>query len=181
MESSTPTVDFGCRWRNSPSRFSRSISLPASSSPPPSSLFFFLARTHFHEKGRVSTNPILSINDLSVDNNLGETVSASATLHLPSHGQALAAHIQAPGSRRRSPLAPSDGPSPCVPFLPPLWPGLPTIPSHLSKTPGMPVSLKAQNLGARLTPQGTHQIGDSPMSGDFQSSLSRLSSHRQYT
>ena len=55
-----------------------------------------------------------------------------------------------------------------------------TIPSHLSKTPGTPISPETQNLGARLTPQGTHQIGDSPMSGDLQSSLSRLSSHGQY-
>ena len=55
------------------------------------------------------TNPILSIGDLSVDNKLGGTVSASTTLHLPSHGQALAAHIRAPGSRRRSPPAPSHG------------------------------------------------------------------------
>ena len=88
---------------------------------PPVATFFFLSlELIFHEKGRASTNPILSINDLSVDNNFGETVSASATPHLPSHGQALAAHIQAPGSCRRSPLASSDGPSPCVPFLPPL-------------------------------------------------------------
>ena len=104
--------------------------LPRLASPclPPVSTFF-LARTHFHEKGCVSTNPILSINDLSIDNNLGETVSTSATPHLPSHGQALAAHIQAPGSCRRSPLAPSDGPSPCIPFLS-LWPGFPPL-SHL--------------------------------------------------
>ncbi|KAH9987174.1 hypothetical protein BJV77DRAFT_1026641 [Russula vinacea] len=54
-----------------------------------------------------------------------------------------------------------------------------TIPSHLSKTPGVPVYPEAQNLGACITPQGTHQIGDSPMSGDLQSSLSRLSSHGQ--
>ena len=55
-----------------------------------------------------------------------------------------------------------------------------TVPSHLSKTPGTPVSPEAQNLGVRLTPQGTHQIGDT-MSGDLQSSLSRFSSHGQYT
>ncbi|KAN0114268.1 hypothetical protein V8E52_006918 [Russula decolorans] len=48
---------------------------------------------------RVSTNPVLSVNDLSV-NKLGGTVSASATPHLPSHGQDLTAHIQVPGSRK---------------------------------------------------------------------------------
>ncbi|KAI9445526.1 ARM repeat-containing protein [Lactarius indigo] len=79
-------------------------------------------------------NPILSISDLSGNNKLGGTVSASATPHLPSHGQVLTAHIQAP----------------------------------------------AQNLGARLTPQGSHQLGDSPLSSDLQSSISRLSGHSQY-
>ena len=52
--------------------------------------------------------------------------------------------------------------------------------SHLAKTPGTPISPETQNLGARLTPQGTHQLGDNPMSGDLQTSLSRLSNHGQY-
>jgi hypothetical protein len=47
----------------------------------------------FVRDGRcVSTNPVLSVNDLSV-NKLGGTVSASATPHLPLHGQDLTAHI----------------------------------------------------------------------------------------
>ncbi len=132
---------------------------------------------------RVSTNPILSVNDLSVNNKLGGTVSASATPHLPSHGQALATltHMQPPGSRRGSPLAPSDGMSITTRSVPatPLAGISTTIPSHLAKTPGTPISPDTQNLGARLTPQGT-QLGDSPMSGDLQSSLSRLSNHGQY-
>ncbi len=132
---------------------------------------------------RVATNPILSINDLSVNNKLGGTVSASATPHLPSHGQALTAHhIQAPSSRRGSPLAPSDGMSITTRSVPatPLTGISTTIPPHLAKTPGTPISPETQNLGARLTPQGTHQLGDSPMSGDLRSSLSRLSNHGQY-
>ena len=131
---------------------------------------------------RVSTNPVLSVNDLSGNNKLGVTVSASATPHLPPHGQTLAAHIQAPGSRRGSPLAPSDGMSITTRSVPatPLAAISTSIPSHLAKTPGTPISPETQNLGARLTPQGTHQLGDSPMSGDLQSSLSRLSNHGQY-
>ena len=68
------------------------------------------ARLHrpAHKHPRVSTNPVLSIDDLSV-NKLGETVSASAPPHLPSHGQALTAHFQVLASRRGSPLAPLDG------------------------------------------------------------------------
>ena len=131
---------------------------------------------------RVSTNPVLSINDLSGNNKLGGTVSASATPHLPSHGQALTSHIQVPGSRRGSPLAPSDGMSITTRSVPatPLAAISTSIPSHLAKTPGTPISPDTQNLGARLTPQGTHQLGDSPMSGDLRSSLSRLSNHGQY-
>ncbi|KAH9005921.1 ARM repeat-containing protein [Lactarius hatsudake] len=113
---------------------------------------------------RVSTNPILSISDLS-GNKLGGTVSASATPHLPSHGQVLTAHIQAPGSRL--PATPLAGISNAMP-------------THLTKTPGTPISPEAQNLGARLTPQGSHQLGDSPLSSDLQSSISRLSGHSQY-
>lgn len=130
---------------------------------------------------RVSTNPILSINDLSVNNKLGGTVSASATPHLPSHGQVLTAHIQAPGSRRGSPLALSDGMSITTRSVPatPLAGISTSIPPHLTKTPGTPISPEAQNLASRLTPQGTHQLGDSPLSGDLQSSLSRLSGHGQ--
>ncbi|KAF8499091.1 ARM repeat-containing protein [Russula emetica] len=109
-------------------------------------------------------------------------VSASATPHLPSHGQALTAHIQVPGSRRGSPLAPSDGMSITTRSVPatPLAAISTSIPSHLAKTPGTPISPETQNLGARLTPQGTHQLGDSPMSGDLRSSLSRMSNHGQY-
>src|ERR1700684_321621 len=55
-----------------------------------------------------------------------------------------------------------------------------TIPSHLAKTPGTPISPEAQNFGAHLTSQGRHQLGDSPVSGVLQSSLSRLSSHEQF-
>jgi hypothetical protein len=130
---------------------------------------------------RVSTNPVLSVNDLSV-NKLGGTVSASATPHLPSHGQALTAHIQVPSSRRGSPLATSDGMSITTRSVPatPLAAISTSIPSHLAKTPGTPISPETQNLGARLTPQGTHQLGDSPMSSDLRSSLSRLSNHGQY-
>jgi hypothetical protein len=133
------------------------------------------------EGRRVATNPILSINDLSV-NKLGGTVSASATPHLPSHGQALTAHIQAPGSRRGSPLAIPDGMSITTRSVPatPLAGISTSIPPHLTKTPGTPISPEAQNLGARLTPQGTHQLGDSPLSSDLQSSLSRLPGHGQY-
>ncbi|KAI0296693.1 armadillo-type protein [Russula brevipes] len=136
----------------------------------------------FVQGRRVSTNPILSINDLSVNNKLGGTVSASATPHLPSHSQALTAHIQAPGSRRGSPLALSDGMSITTRSVPatPLAGISTTIPPHLTKAPGTPISPEAQNLGARLTPQGSHQLGDSPLSGDLQSSLSRLSGHGQY-
>ena len=47
----------------------------------------------------MSTNPILSINDLSVDNKLSGTVSAYAILRLPSHGQALAAVATKPNAR----------------------------------------------------------------------------------
>jgi hypothetical protein len=134
------------------------------------------------EGRRVATNPILSINDLSVNSKLGGTVSASATPHLPSHGQALTAHIQAPGSRRGSPLALSDGMSITTRSVPatPLSGISTTIPPHLNQTPGTPISPEALNLGARLTPQGTHQRGDSPLSGDLQSSLSRLSGQGQY-
>ena len=134
------------------------------------------------EGRRVSTNPILSINDLSVNSKLGGTVSASATPHLPSHGQALTAHIQAPGSRRGSPLALSDGMSITTRSVPatPLAAVSTTIPPHLTQAPGTPISPEAQNLGARLTPQGAHQLGDSPLSSDLQSSLSRLSGHSQY-
>jgi hypothetical protein len=130
---------------------------------------------------RLSTNPILSINDLSI-NKLGGTVSASATPHLPSHGQTLTAHIQTPGSRRGSPLAVSDGMSITTRSVPatPLAGISTSIPAHLTKTPGTPISPEGQNLGARLTPQGTHQLGDSPLSGDLQSSLSRLSGHSPY-
>jgi len=115
-------------------------------------------------------------------NKLGGTVSASAAPHLPSHGQALTAHIQVPGSRRGSPLAPSDGMSitTCSVLATPLAAISTSIPSHLAKTPGTPISPETQNLGARLTPQGTHQLGDTPMSGDLRSSLSRMSNHGQY-
>ena len=131
---------------------------------------------------RVTTNPILNINDLSANNKLGGTVSASATPHLPSHGQTLTAHVQAPGSRRGSPLALSDGMSITTRSVPatPLAGISTTIPAHLIKTPGTPISPDGQSLGARLTPQGTHQLGESPLSGDLQSSLSRLSGHGQY-
>ena len=47
----------------------------------------------------MSTNPILSINDLSVDIKLSGTVSAYAILRLPSHGQALAAVATKPNTR----------------------------------------------------------------------------------
>jgi hypothetical protein len=131
---------------------------------------------------RISTNPILNINDLSANNKLGGTVSASATPHLPSHGQTLTAHVQAPGSRRGSPLALSDAMSITTRSVPatPLAGISTTMPAHLIKTPGTPISPDAQSLGARLTPQGTHQLGESPLSGDLQSSLSRLSGHGQY-
>ena len=62
------------------------------------------AHKHLH----VSTNPVLSIDDLSI-NRLGETVSASAPPHLPSHGQALTAHFQVLALHHGSPLAPLDG------------------------------------------------------------------------
>ncbi|KAH9060790.1 ARM repeat-containing protein [Lactarius vividus] len=130
---------------------------------------------------RVSTNPILSISDLS-GNKLGGTVSASATPHLPSHGQVLTAHIQPPGSRRGSPLGLPDSMSITTRSVPatPLAGISNTMPTHLTKTPGTPISPEAQNLGARLTPQGSHQLGDSPLSSDLQSSISRLSGHSQY-
>jgi hypothetical protein len=130
---------------------------------------------------RLSTNPILSINDLSA-NKLGGTVSASATPHLPSHCQTLTAHAQAPSSRRGSPLALSDGMSITTRSVPatPLAGISTTIPAHLTKTPGTPISPEMQNLGSRLTPQGTHQLGEGPLSGDLQSSLSRLSGHGPY-
>jgi hypothetical protein len=35
------------------------------------------------------------------------------------------------------------------------------IPSHLAKTLGTPISSEMQNPGARLTPQETHQLGES--------------------
>ncbi|KAI0307498.1 armadillo-type protein [Multifurca ochricompacta] len=126
---------------------------------------------------RISTNPILNINDMSTNNKLGGTVSASATPHLPSHAQTLTAHIQAPGSRRGSPLGLPDGMSITTRSVPatPLAGISNTMPAHLTKTPGTPISPEAQNLGARLTPQGVHQLGDSPLSNDLQSSLSRLS------
>jgi hypothetical protein len=61
----------------------------------------FLESSHqdsFIQDGcRVSTNPVLSINDLSVNNKLSGTIFASATPHLPLHGQALTgltAHVQ---------------------------------------------------------------------------------------
>ncbi|KAH8992096.1 ARM repeat-containing protein [Lactarius akahatsu] len=129
---------------------------------------------------RVSTNPILSISDLS-GNKLGGTVSASATPHLPSHGQVLTAHIQAPGSRRGSPLGLPDSMSITTRSVPatPLAGISNAMPTHLTKTPGTPISPEAQNL-ARLTPQGSHQLGDSPLSSDLQSSISRLSGHSQY-
>ncbi|KAI9460174.1 ARM repeat-containing protein [Lactarius psammicola] len=130
---------------------------------------------------RVSTNPILSISDLS-GNKLGGTVSASATPHLPSHGQVLTAHIQAPSSRRGSPLGLPDSMSITTRSVPatPLAGISNAMPAHLTKTPGTPISPEAQNLGARLTPQGTHQLGDSPLSSDLQSSISRLSNHSPY-
>jgi hypothetical protein len=131
---------------------------------------------------RVSTNPILSISDLSGNNKLGGTVSASATPHLPSHAQVLAVHMQAPGSRRGSPLGLSDSMSITTRSVPatPLAGISNAMPVHLTKTPGTPISPESQNLGARLTPQGTHHLGDSPLSSDLQSSLSRLSGHSQY-
>jgi hypothetical protein len=55
-----------------------------------------------------------------------------------------------------------------------------SILSHLAKTPGTLISPETQNLGAHLTSQGTHQLEDSLMSGNLQSSLSRLSNHKQY-
>ena len=138
---------------------------------------------HFVRDGRrVSTNPILNISDLSGNSKLGGTVSASATPHLPSHGQVLTAHIQAPSSRRGSPLGVPDSMSITTRSVPatPLAGISNTMPAHLNKTPGTPISPEAQSLGARLTPQGTHQLGDSPLSSDLQSSISRLSGHSQY-
>jgi hypothetical protein len=37
----------------------------------------------------------------------------------------------------------------------PLVPISASIPSHLAKTPGTPISLETQNLGTRLTPHPT--------------------------
>jgi hypothetical protein len=81
-----------------------------------------------------------------------------------------------------SPLAPSDGMSITTCSIPatPLVAISTSIRSHLAKTPGTPISPEMQNLGVHLTPQGTHELGDSPMSDDLQSSLSRLSNHGQY-
>ncbi|KAI0271616.1 armadillo-type protein [Gloeopeniophorella convolvens] len=125
---------------------------------------------------RVITNPVLNINDISI-NKLGGTVSASATPHLPSHGQVLATHIQAPGSRRGSPPGLSDGMSITTRSVPatPLAGISTTMSAHLTKTPGTPISPEAQTLGSRLGSQGSHQLGDSPLSSELQSSLSRLS------
>ncbi|KAI0264529.1 hypothetical protein BGY98DRAFT_76010 [Russula aff. rugulosa BPL654] len=80
------------------------------------------------------------------------------------------------------PLAPSDGTSITTCPIPttPLAAISTSILSHLAKTPGTPISPETQKLGAHLTPKGTYQLGDSPMSGDLQSSLSRLSNHGQY-
>jgi hypothetical protein len=85
-------------------------------------------------------------------------------------------------ARRGSPLAPSDGISITTRSVPatPLAEISTTILSHLANTPGMPISLGAQNFGARLTLQGTHQTGESPMSGDLQPSLSKSFSYGQY-
>lgn len=138
---------------------------------------------HFIRDGRrVSTNPTLSISDLSGNNKLGGTVSASATPHLPAHGQVLTTHIQTPSSRRGSPLGLSDSMSITTRSVPatPLAGISNAMPAHLTKTPGTPISPEAQTLGARLTPQSTQQLGDSPLSSDLQSSLSRLSGHSQY-
>jgi hypothetical protein len=138
--------------------------------------------TFMQESTRLSPDALLGINDLSTNNKLGGTVSASATPHIPSHGQTLIAHIQAPGSRRGSPLAISDGMSITTRSVPatPLTGISTTIPPHLTKTPGTPISPEGQNLSARLTPQGTHQLGESPLSGGLQSSISRLSGHGPY-
>src|SRR6266404_9540870 len=63
----------------------------------------FLLVSLTHNGHRVSTNPILSVNDMSGNNKLSGTVSASATPHLPLHGQVLTTHIQAPSSLGGSP------------------------------------------------------------------------------
>ena len=55
-----------------------------------------------------------------------------------------------------------------------------SILSHLAKMPGTLIFPKMQNLCVHLTLQGTHQLGNSPMSSDLQSSLSRLFNHEQY-
>jgi hypothetical protein len=73
--------------------------------------------------------------------------------HLPLHGQALAAHIQAPGSHHGSLLAPSDGMSIITRSAldTPLSAISTSIPSHLSKTPGMSISLCNEGEAAQTS------------------------------